>query len=99
MATNLKQPLEITPGAVVDISWDWSDWLPQTDSIAQATVTPPLGCSVSNVQALASRVVAFVTIDPATAPGIGFQVVCSIVTSSTPPRSDSRTITLIAARR
>ena len=96
----IKQPLPLTPGASVDVEWDWSQWVPGNDSIASASITPSDGLAVSSIVVADNQVTAYVSIVDTTTPdGVAFSAVCTIITAATPPRTDSRTLQFISQNR
>lgn len=94
MTATIQQPLPITPGAMLDVYWDWSAWL-GTDTIASFTVTATNGLSLSSVAQNAGKVVAWVSPAASVPDGTTYTAVCGIVTNSTPARVDSRVIKFV----
>jgi hypothetical protein len=94
----MQQPLPFSFDASLDIQWDWSAWL-GTASIVGAVVTPPAGVAVSNQAQSNGKVQVWVTLTRKLADGTLLPVMCHIVTNDTPPRADTRTITLQVATR
>jgi hypothetical protein len=78
------------PGGRLDYSFDWTAWLAAVgDTITSYTVDVPQGLTKESVMLDGGVVTVWLKGGVA---GYKFQVRCDIVTSSSPPREDSRTI-------
>lgn len=97
MTTTAQQPLPFTPGATLDVSWDWSDWLPAGDSLASHTVTAPTGVTKASDARAGAVVTAWLTMPSGTPVGALFAVQCSVVTAQ--GRQDVRQFVVVAAAR
>lgn len=95
----LQQPLPIGPAASLDISFDWALWLPTGDTVASFTLVGSDGLGLSSVQQVGQKILAWAAPQGDPSDGTGYEVTCTVTTASTPPRVDSRTITLIVKRR
>lgn len=98
MPATIVQPLPIGPGSSLDVSWDWSTWLAANETITQASIAAPTGVGLFS-QTQAGGVVDVWVAPRGQAAGTVLPVVCTITTSSAPPRVDSRTISLIVQQR
>ena len=82
------------PDAVLDYTWDWSDWLPSGDTIASYTFTVPAGITKDSDSNTTTAVTAWMSGGTA---GLSYDVVCHIVTTA--GREDDRTITFFVGER
>lgn len=98
MAAVLAQPLPIGPTSSLDVSWNWSGWLAAGETIAAAAVSGPAGAALFS-QTQAAGIVTVWVAPQGLAAGTVLPIVCTVTTSSTPPRVDSRTISLIVQQR
>jgi hypothetical protein len=94
----MQQPLPFSQDANLNLDWDWSAWL-GTSAIASVTITPPSGVALSNQTQLAGVVTVWVSLTRKSAVGTLLPIACHITTNDTPPRIDTRTITLQVAAR
>ena len=96
------QPLPIAPGNVWDISWNFTEWMREGDSIKSIapdgpTVAVPTGVTLGDVTVEGKRVIAWVTIAANAKLGTKYECVCRIKTQQ--GRVDSRVYTLIVTRK
>lgn len=96
---SVTQPLPISPGATLDISWDWSDWLTEGETIASYDVVPVAPMTVGADSQAAGIVTAMVS-----APAMGevalefaLLVRCTVTTSA--GRTDTRRFRLVLTDR
>jgi hypothetical protein len=85
-----RPTIDKAPDAVLEYAFDWSDWLAESgDELATVDVTPVGDVVVSNVGEEAGVVSLL-----ASGGTIGSEagVTCRVVTTSVPPRRDSRSI-------
>lgn len=82
--------IQMRPGASLDYPMDWTDWL-DGQGIASYKVTAPPGLTKTTVMLDGGVVVAWLKAGPG---NYQHQVRFDIVTDSSPPREDSRTIIL-----
>lgn len=87
-------PLTIDPNAVLDIRWDWTDWLAASETISTKTCTATTGITVGTPTEAAGVVIAFVS---AATLGTVPRVTCRIVTNQ--GRTDDRTFRFTVAER
>lgn len=93
------EPKPINPGATLDFSCDWSDWLKSGETVASFVITPGPDLIVNSGSASSTTITAWVTL-PATVPiGQVLKLVFKVVTNNVPPRTDYRTMHLIATER
>lgn len=97
MTTSAQQPLPVSPGATLDVSWDWSDWLPAGDTLASHTVTVPTGVTKVSDSSAGAIVTAWVTLPNSTLLYASFSLLCEIVT--TQGRRDERVFLITATQR
>lgn len=93
----MLQPLPFTPGATLDITWDWSAWLAAGETIATHSVAPSSGVTKNSSAISGPKVIAWVTMNADIATGTQTAAVCTITTSE--GRTDSRTFRLLAQVR
>lgn len=76
------QPLPISPGATLDLVWDWSAWLAVGESITarEVTVVSPLTKGADTISV--GIVTAWVTVPAAAAPGTALIARCRVTTSA-----------------
>ncbi len=94
----MQQPLPFSPGASLDIQWDWTAWL-GVDALASITVTPPAGMTVSNQTQVGAVITVWVALTRKLCTGTLLPVECKVTTDSTPPRVDARIIVLQVTAR
>ncbi len=82
------------PNAVLDYTWDWSNWLPAGDTIASKTVTATTGLTVASSSLTTTTVTAWLSGGTA---GTVYSVACKIVTVG--GRTDERTIEIQVVER
>lgn len=92
MTTYAAQPLPVTPGAKIDIYWNWPQWLPTTDSVSTYEVTATAPLVKESEDLVDGMVMAWVSVPSDTAAGTTLQVRASIVSAE--GRIDSRRYTL-----
>lgn len=97
MTTTAQQPLPFAPGATLDVSWDWSDWLPAGDTLASYTVTVPAGVTKVSDSRAGAIVTAWVTVPDNTLLFASFALLCEIVTAQ--GRRDERVFLITATQR
>lgn len=95
------QPLPISPGATLDVVWDWSAWLAPGDTITSTAVTASAGVSVADAAPppVGASVTAWITLAADLAAGRWLDVTCRITTASNPQRIDSRVYRLVVTQR
>lgn len=76
-----EQPLPISPGATLDLFWDWSGWLVAGETITgrDVTVVPPL--TKANDSVASGVVTAWVTVPTAINLGVSLLARCKVTTS------------------
>lgn len=96
---SVAQPLPISPGATLDISWNWSAWLQAGETITAQDVVPVTPLTVVSDSESAGVVTAMITAPatPAAAFGTTLTVRCTISTSAS--RTDTRRFTLVLTDR
>jgi hypothetical protein len=84
------------PDARLDYPFDWSDWLPEGDSIESATVTAEAGVTVDGTPTIVggTKVVPYILGGTV---GQTYDVTCHIVTAD--GREDDRSITLVVKEK
>ena len=82
------------PGAVLDYTWDWSDWLATGDTIDWALITPASGIVLDSSTNTATTATAWLSGGTA---GQAYDVVCKVVTVD--GRTDERTIRIVVEER
>lgn len=92
-----SNPLQLSPGATLDLSWDWTAWLPGSDTIASYDVAVATGITRVSQAKVAQVVTAFVTLSAAAPIGSRHMVQCTVTTNG--GRVDTRTIYAMAAAR
>jgi hypothetical protein len=97
--TTAAQPLPISPGATLDISWDWTAWLAAAETIASRTVTADVPLTKNSDAVNGAVVTAFVTVPGLSGIAYGATLVarCSITTSA--GRTDSRRFEVVVTDR
>lgn len=98
MTATLVQPLPIGPASSLDFSWDWSAWLKSPETIAAFTVTASAGLALFS-QTQSNGIVTTWAAPQGLTVGTVVPLVCTVTTSSTPARVESRTIWLIVQQR
>lgn len=84
-ATILKDP-----DAILDYTFDWAPWLDAVgDSISSKTIIVPSGMTSPSSQIVGKTVIVWLAGGTA---GQTYQVTCRITTTSTPARTDDRSI-------
>ena len=95
----VAQPLTISPGATLDISWDWTAWLAAGETISTRTVVA-LSPLTKGADSVAGGVVTAMVTAPArgtTALGWAMAARCTITTNQ--GRTDTRRFALVLADR
>lgn len=90
-----RPTLTKSPGATLDYSWDWSDWLPEGDAVYTYEVTSQ-GVSVVSASRTGGVVTAMVAGGTA---GKDAWIRCKVTTEAEPRKTDFRTIHLVIAQR
>jgi hypothetical protein len=90
-----RPTLKKSPGATLDYSWDWSDWLPDGDAVYSYEVTSQ-NVSVVSTNRVGDVVTAMVA---GGVPGKDAWIRCRVTTEAEPRKTDFRTIYLIIAQR
>lgn len=85
---------EKDPDAVLDYQFDWSDWLPDGDTIDSYTVTEEDGITVDSDSATSTAVTVWLS---GGAAGENYNVVCHIVTTA--GREDDRTAVIVVKEK
>ena len=75
------------PSAVLDYTWDWSDWLATAETISSHTVTAGSGLTKDSDSATTTAVTAWLSGGTLNRT---YAVVCQVVTSAS--RTDERTL-------
>lgn len=91
------QPLPITPGATLDIAWDWSAWLADGDTLSNQEVDASAGMTAGSSSINGSRVEARVSVPSNTATGTSLWARCKVTTGS--GQTDSRKFMFIVKDR
>ena len=94
----MQQPLPFSHKANLDLQWDWSAWL-GTANLVSAVLTPPAGVTLSNQVQSGAKVQVWVSLSKKMASGTLLPVECLATTDDTPPRIDTRIITLVVVDR
>jgi hypothetical protein len=94
----MQQPLPFSHDASLNIDWDWTAWL-GVATIASATITAPTGVVLSNQSQIGGVVSVWPSLSRKPAVGTLLPIECHITTNETPPRTDTRTITLQVTAR
>lgn len=84
------------PNAVLDYTFDWSDWLATGDTISTRSVTADSGITVDSSAIIASSTAVQVWLSSGTA-GKRYDVTCRITTAG--GRTDDRTIAIEVENR
>ena len=86
------------PAAVLDFTFDWSDWLATGETISTFTVTPDTGITLGTGDKAPSQANGIITywLTGGT-DGTAYKVVCQIVTSA--GRTDERYVWISVANR
>ena len=82
---------EKDPDAVINITFDWADWLDAGETIQSRTVTAPSGITLDSDSATDTSVQATLsggTLDKS------YDIECKIVTNSSPAQTEPRTLTI-----
>jgi hypothetical protein len=91
------QPLPIAAGATLDITWDWSAWLADGETITAREVTAVSPLSKGADNSAAGVITAWVTVPAAAAVGTALIARCQVTTSA--GRVDLRKFLLQVADR
>lgn len=95
----MDQPfLPMSPGATLDFSFDWTDWLDGAN-IATAEISTEFYLSTSDVIVEEKGIKLLATLSEATPLSMGTRIRCKITTDEVYPRTDIRTIRLRAEDR
>ena len=84
------------PDAVLDYSFDWTDWMDGVTDTIDSVVITASGVAVDSIVPSGDVVTVWVS---GGTPGEVATVTCSVTTNSTPARKDDRTIYLIVKER
>jgi len=79
------------PNAVLDYSFDWSDWLTGGETIATSTWLNPDSLTINTTANTTTTTVVWVTGGTA---GKTYRLTNRIVTNSSPTRTDDRTLSI-----
>jgi hypothetical protein len=88
------------PQAVLDYSWDWTNWLVEGDSIASYSLTPPTGVTIVSHSRDEAVVTAFMSVGEVIPEGesaVRLGITCHVTT--TEGREDDRTLHLLVIER
>jgi hypothetical protein len=96
---SVAQPLPISPGATLDISWDWTAWLAAGETISARTVSVVAPLTKGADSVAAGIVTAMVTAPAVSAAPLGLSLTarCTITTSE--GRTDTRRFSLMLTDR
>lgn len=91
---SVAQPLPISPGATLDISWDWTAWLEPGETITSREVAAVLPLTAGADSESAGVVTVMVTAPDMGTTALGWTMIarCTITTSE--GRTDTRRFTL-----
>ena len=84
------------PNAVLDYSFDWSDWLAEFEEISTSTWVNPDGITINTSAKTATSTVVWLSGGTA---GKTYRLTNRIVTTSNPTRTDDRTMTIEVSER
>lgn len=90
-----RPTLQKSPGATLDYSWDWTDWLPEGDAVYTYEVTSQ-NVSVVSTSRTGAVVTAMVAGGVA---GRDAWIRCKVTTEAEPRKTDLRTIYLNIVQR
>lgn len=91
------QSLPMAPGAALDISWDWTDWLDWGDTIISHSIAWPTSLTPGAVHRTGTVITAWVTMPATTAKNEVCLPICQVTTAA--GRTDSRVFSIIAGQR
>jgi len=91
---SIEAIFEKDPDAVLDYSFDWSDWLCDSETISSTVITVASGLTKDSDSE--SDGIVTIWLSGGTA-GTSYTVACKIVTSSS--RTDERSITIMVINR
>jgi hypothetical protein len=91
----MTAPFKHDPQAVLDYTWDWTDWLAEGDSITSYALTPSAGVIVNSDSRNEALITAWMEVDTGATGRLG--VVCHVVTAQ--GREDDRTLYLLVIER
>ena len=96
---SVAQPLPISPGATLDISWDWSAWLAAGETISSRQVVAAEPLTKVSDSISAGVITAMVTAPSLSSTPLGWTMTarCTITTSA--GRTDTRRFTLTLTDR
>lgn len=92
-----QNPLQMSPGATLDLAWDWSAWLPAADTIVSFDVAVSSQVTRVNQTRVGAVVTSFVTLSSAAPVSSPHRAQCTVTTTG--GRVDTRTIYIAAATR
>jgi hypothetical protein len=101
MTTQAVQPLPMTPGATLEIYWDWTidGWLEAGEAISLHTITVPTGVTLGTHSAASGVVTAWITLASDVPLYVELSIACQITTDHTPARTDTRVYRLLPSIR
>lgn len=96
---SVAQPLPISPGAVLDLSWDWSSWLQEGESVTAREVVAVAPLTKGADTLTGAVVTAMVTAPTTSEVALEYNLTarCTITTSA--GRSDTRRFRLVLTDR
>lgn len=92
-----EQPLPISPGATLDLMWDWSAWLATGETITAREVTAVSPLTKSTDTSASGIVTAWVNVPSAATQGTSLIARCRVTTSA--GRIDQRIFSLQVVER
>lgn len=93
----MQQPLPFSPGATLDLVWDWSAWLSVGETISSHTIQAGDSITSNSSTPAGNKITAWVTMAQSAKPGDQTAVLCTVTTNQ--GRTDSRVIRLLVSQR
>lgn len=99
MHTNKLTPIAFSPEAGLPVQFAWDDWCTTEGvSVASYTLTAEAGLTVSSDSRSGNDVTAWVEFAEPPAEGSRWELVCTITSTGSPARRDSRGALLVITR-